>query len=72
VSENRVLRKIFGPKREEVAGELNIAEKYTKKIFINLFFTRYYDDQIEKGEMGRLCNMHGKGQKYIPYSSWKA
>jgi hypothetical protein len=39
VFENRVLRRIFGPKREKVAGGWR---KLPKKALQNLLFTKYY------------------------------
>jgi hypothetical protein len=46
VFENRVLRRIFGPKRDEVTGgwrKLHNEEK----------------DQVKEDEMGRACSTHG-------------
>jgi hypothetical protein len=55
VFENRVLRRIFGPKRDEVTGEwrrlhneeLNDITKYCS------------GDQIKKNEVGGACSMYG-------------
>jgi hypothetical protein len=49
VSENRVQRRIFGPKRDEVttrASELVLFAKYNK------------NDQVKVDEMGSACSMN--------------
>jgi hypothetical protein len=43
VFENRVLRRIFGPKREKVTGEV---KKLHIKELHNLFFNNYYCDKV--------------------------
>jgi hypothetical protein len=61
VYENRVLRRIFGTKREEIAGgwrRLHNVELY------NLYVSQCYSgDQIKEGEIGRACSIHGKDEK---------
>jgi len=53
VFENRVLRRVFGPKREEVTVEW-------RKLH-NEELTQYCSgDKIDKNEMGGSCNMHGE------------
>jgi hypothetical protein len=52
VFENRVLRRIFGPKRDEVTGG---REKHMSSL---MNFTKYSGDQIEKHEIGWACNIH--------------
>jgi hypothetical protein len=55
VFENRVLRRIFGPKRDEIIigwrkdrnGELH-----------TVLFARY--NEVEDDEMGRACSMYGE------------
>jgi hypothetical protein len=48
VFEKRVLRRIFGPKMDEVAGEHCITRS-----FVIVDFTKYYyGDQIKEDEMG--------------------
>jgi len=49
VYENRVLRNIFGPKRDEVTGEW-------RKLY-NIQYCSGY--QIEKSEVGRACSTYG-------------
>jgi hypothetical protein len=49
VFENRVLRRIFGPKRDEATKEGPV------------LFTKYHlDDQVKKTEMGRTCGTYGE------------
>jgi hypothetical protein len=63
VFENRVLRRIFGPNRDEITRErrrLHGKEHYA------LFLTRYYSgDQVKKTEMGRTCSTYGEEQRCI-------
>jgi hypothetical protein len=58
VFENRVLRKIFGHKRDKVTAEwrrLHIEEHHDLTLL-----TKYYSgDQINKNEMGGACGMYG-------------
>ena len=61
VFENRVLRRIFGPKRDEVTGKWRRLHK--KDFLCSVFLTRYYSgDQVKKTEMGRTCSTYG-GEK---------
>jgi hypothetical protein len=54
VFENRVLRRIFGPKRDEVTGEWR--KLHNEEL---VFLTKYYSgDQIEKNEMGGACSTY--------------
>jgi hypothetical protein len=54
--ENRVLRRIFGPKRYEVTGDW-------RKIHNEELLTRYCAvDKIEKNEMGGTCSAYGEGR----------
>jgi len=64
VFENRVLRRIFEPERDEVTGEwrrldneeLNGLYSYTQI---------YSGDQIQKNEMGGPCSMYGTEERCI-------
>jgi hypothetical protein len=60
VFENRVLRMMFGPKREDVTGEwrrLCTEELYALYSSAN---TSYYSgDQIKKNWMGGACGTYG-------------
>ena len=54
VFENRVLRRVFGPKRDEVTGEW-------RKLH-NEELTQYCaGGKIETNEMGRACGAYGGG-----------
>jgi hypothetical protein len=45
-----VLRRIFGPKRDEVTGPL-----------CSVLFTKYYSgDKVKKTEMDRTCSTYGE------------
>jgi hypothetical protein len=60
VFENRVLRRIFGPKREEVAGvwrRLKIEELH--KLYASPNIIRMMN------EMKESCSTHGKDEKVI-------
>jgi hypothetical protein len=62
VFENRVLRRIFGPKRDEVMKEWR---KLHKKELRDLYFTKYNkNDQAEEDEMGgHVAQMGEKGTR---------
>jgi hypothetical protein len=62
--ENRMLRRIFRPKRDEKAGEWR-KRKYIRKN-LSAFLTKYYShDQIKKNEMGRACSTYGGKERCI-------
>jgi hypothetical protein len=58
VFENRVLRRIFGPKRDEVTGEWR---KLHNEELNDLYSStmHYLGDQITKNEMGGACGRNG-------------
>jgi hypothetical protein len=62
VFKNRVLRRIFGPKTDEVAGDwrrLRNEELYD-------LLTKYYSgDQIKKNEIGRAFGTYGRHERCI-------
>jgi hypothetical protein len=64
--ENKVLRRIFGPKREEVAGGWRTLHN---EELLNLFTSPYV--QIEENEMRGSRSMRGKNEKYILNYGWK-
>jgi hypothetical protein len=57
VFENRVLRRIFGPKRDEIIGE-----KVAQWELHNLYSS---PDQIKENEVDRACATHGRGEKRV-------
>ena len=57
--ENRVLRRILGPKREEVTGEWR--KLHNDELHDLYFLTKYCSgDQIEKNGMGWACSTRGR------------
>jgi hypothetical protein len=67
VFENGVLRKIVGPKRDEVIG----CWRKLHKEFI--LFTKYYQDDLNKEEvLGRKCSLCGGDEKCIQNVGWKS
>jgi len=58
VFENRVLRRIFGPKRDEITGEW-------RKLH-NEELTQYCaSDKIKKIEIGGACSAYGVGERRV-------
>jgi hypothetical protein len=57
VFENRVLRRIFGPKRDDVTGEWR---KLHNEELHNL-----YSSPVKANEVGGACSTHGRGQKSV-------
>jgi hypothetical protein len=59
--ENRVLRRLFGPKRDAVTGEWR--RLHTSS---SVFLTRYLSGyQVKKNEMDRTCNTYGGEKRHI-------
>jgi hypothetical protein len=57
VFENRVLRRIFRPKRDEVTGEWR-----------KLHNEELREEEVEEDEMGRSCNTNGgEEEQHIAY-----
>jgi hypothetical protein len=61
VFESVVLRRILGPKREEVTGDW---KKLHKEEFHNLY-SCYWGEKIREDEMGGTCCMHGEYDKCV-------
>jgi hypothetical protein len=62
VFENRVLRRIFGPKSDKVTGEwrkLNNEELHT--LYSSPDITR----QVKANEVGGACGTHGRGERSV-------
>ena len=56
--ENGVLRRVFGPMRDEVTGEWR--KLHNDKLSDLYFFTQYSaGGKIEKNEMGGACGAYG-------------
>jgi hypothetical protein len=62
VFENRFLRRIFGPKRDEVTGEWR---KFHNEELHNLYSSADIIRQVKANEVGGACSKHGKGQKSV-------
>jgi hypothetical protein len=63
VLENRVLRRIFGPKRDEVTGKwrrLRNEELYDLYSSPNIYYSW---DEIKKNEMGGACGTYGRQKR---------
>jgi len=64
VSENRVLRRIFGPKRDEVTGQWrklhneDVNDLYSAPNIVRVV-------KIEKNEIGRACSAYGEEERRI-------
>jgi hypothetical protein len=67
VSENRVLRKIFRPKRYEVNGG-----RYTVRSFIICTHPQILGRSSQGKWGGRACGTHGRGEKSVQSFSGKA
>jgi hypothetical protein len=61
IFENKVLRRIFGPKRDEVTGEWRILHN---KVLYALYSSPNII-QVKKTEMGRTCGMYGGEERCI-------
>jgi hypothetical protein len=69
VSENRVLRRIFGPKRDEVTGEWR---KLHNEELRNLYSSPYIIRQVKANEVGGTCGTHGRAEKSVQGFGGKA
>jgi hypothetical protein len=67
VFENRVLRRIFGPKRIEVTGEWR---KLHNEELNGLY--SFAGDKIEKIEMGGACSTYGRRERCVQGSGGEA
>jgi len=64
VSENRALRRIFGPEKDEATGEGRQLCK--EELICCVIFTKYYlGDQIKKNKMGELCSTYEGEERCI-------
>jgi hypothetical protein len=58
VFENRVLRRIFGPKRDEVMGGW-------RKLHYEELHNLYSYDQVKEDEMDRACSTNGGEEEFM-------
>ena len=64
VFENRVLRRIFGPKLGKVTGEWR--RLHNEELYCFVLLTKCCTgDQIKNNEMGRACNKYGGEERCI-------
>jgi hypothetical protein len=56
-----VLRRIFGPNREEATRQWG--QLHNQELNIFLFIKYYYDDQIKENGMGKACSIYGGEKK---------
>jgi hypothetical protein len=69
VFENRVLRVIFGAKRDELTG---IGENFIMKSFMVCTLTQYFSsDKIENNEIGGACSTDGERERRVQGFCWK-
>jgi hypothetical protein len=62
VFENRVLRRIFGPKMVEVRGEWRML--HSEELH-NLYSSPHIVRQVKANEVGGACGTHGRGQQSV-------
>ena len=64
VFENRVLRRAFGPNRDEVTGEWR--KLHNEELSDLLLLTEYCaGGKIEKNELGGACGAYGGGERGV-------
>jgi hypothetical protein len=64
--ENRMLRRIFGPKRYEVTGG------WRKLHSCNEELHNLYSHQMKDNEVNGACGMHGGHEKFVQNSGWES
>jgi hypothetical protein len=62
VFENRVLRRIFGPKRDEVTGS---GGNYVMRSLMMCTPNQIFDDHIDKNGIVGVCDTFGRQERYI-------
>jgi hypothetical protein len=61
VFENGVLRRVFGPKRDEVAG----GWRKLHNVELHNLYLYNYDDQVDEDVMDGTCSKNGIENEYI-------
>ena len=62
--ENRVWRRIFGPKRDEVTGEWR--KLHNEELKWSILLTQYsVSDKIKKNEMDGALGAYGRGERRV-------
>jgi hypothetical protein len=69
VFENRVLRRIFVPKRNEVTGEWR--NLHNEELH-NLYSSPHIIRQVKANEVGGACGTHGRREKCVQGVGGKA
>ena len=67
VFENRVLRRVFGPKRDDVRREWIKLNNVSLIICIPHQIPYRSGDKIEKNEPGGACSTYGRGETYTGF-----
>jgi hypothetical protein len=71
VFENRVLRRIFGPKMDEVTGEWT--KLHNEELHNLLLISKYHEaNQVKANEEGKACGRRGIGDKNLQGFGGKA
>jgi hypothetical protein len=71
VFENRVLRTIFGPRRDEITGQLR--KLHNKKLHnLHSSLNNMRPIGMKENVMGRICGMHGSEEKSVQSFGGKA
>jgi hypothetical protein len=70
VFENRVLRGIFGAKRDEVIGEWR--KLHSGQLIICTHHQILLHNQIKENKVSRACGTHWRGEKHVQGFGGKA
>jgi hypothetical protein len=70
VTENRVLREVLGPKREEIIGAWR--RLHDKELYALYYSPNIIRVIVKKTEMGRTCSTYGGEERCIQGFSRKA
>jgi hypothetical protein len=70
VFENRVLRKIFGLKRDDVTGGWRMRNEELHGLYSSPSIVRVI--KAKKDEIGGACGAHGGGEGCIQHFGWEA